>query len=41
MTVTSVFSEPPLGLYVRADHFVFRLNPGDKATVDFEIDAPR
>ena len=26
-------AEPPLGLYVRADQFVFRLDPGDQADV--------
>jgi len=27
-------AEPPGGLYIRADQFVFRLNPGDSAEVD-------
>jgi hypothetical protein len=30
---TAAVSEPPLGLHVRADRFVFRLDPGQRATV--------
>jgi hypothetical protein len=30
---TPAISESPLGLYLRADTFVFRLNPGDSASV--------
>jgi hypothetical protein len=30
---TAAISEPPLGLHVRADQFVFRLDPGEPATV--------
>ena len=32
-TTKVAIAEPPNGTYVRADRFVFRLNPGDSATV--------